>query len=397
MRVKDGKLLKYEGNEKEPVIPAGVTEICAGAFRDCAFLETILIPENVRVIGERAFAGCTGLKEVYLTAAADIREQAFQNCVSLAMLYVPYNTDLRKNSFENCAGLRRFYRWARPYLATAWSEGLGSVQIEFEDLPYRMSDFLPDCRFIRCNDLTAERNREYLEEIFRYTEKQEERYRRDHGNRNRCDTAYDEYDHRLVEGKRVTVLACGSSGARIAAGITAKIRSDDVYLAGISPAVTLPEFQGLPQHIALYEDNQNCRCQGLSPAGFPEIMMPDALTYLHKYLPVIKNSRKIFVVGGAAGPAVWVLSRLIVLAASYYGIPVKMFLAEPSAMEGVKRHLLGKETLQFLRDTGGKENVVTDGLVFEHDDLAHIPGNWEMRKAEIIRKVLAALAGEGIK
>lgn len=397
MLIKDGKLLKYEGTEKEPIIPVAVTEIGAEAFLNCTFLETILIPENVRVIGEQAFAGCTGLKEVYLTSTVDLKEQAFRDCVSIEMLFVPFNSEFRKDTFENCMGLRRFYRWDKPTTAIEWYEGHGKLHVELEGLPYLMSKFLPDCLFIRCNDLLEDRNREYLEEFFCYTEQREEKYRQYYGDRNRCDTEYDKYDHSLSAGKKVTVLGCGGGGAQIVHGISSKINSDAVYMAGISTEVTMPEFQELSQHIALYEHNQNCCCGGLSPGGFTELMMPDAVTYLHKYLPVIKNSRKIFVTGGVAGPSIFVLSRLIALAASYYGVPVKMFLTEPFWMEGVNRQRMARETLQDLKYMIGEENVITDELKLENDDLKHIPDNWELRKAEIIRKILAALSDEGIK
>ena len=397
MLVKDGKLLKYEGTEKEPIIPVAVTEIGAEAFLNCTFLETILIPENVRVIGERTFAGCTNLKEVYMTSAVEIGAQAFKDCVSLEVLFEPYNSNFQKNTFENCAGLKRFYHWARPNLKITGSEVYEECSIKFDDLLYRMSDFLPGCLFIRCNDLVEERNRKHLAEVFAYIEKREEKYRQYYGDRNRCVTAYDKYDHSLSEGKKVTVLGCGGGGAEIIHGISSKINSDAVYLVGISTEAAMPVFQDFPQHIALYEHNQNCCCKGLSPGGFTELMMPDAVTYLHKYLPVIKNSRKIFVTGGIAGPSIYVMSRLIACAASYYGVPVKMFLTEPFWMEGVNRQRLARETLQDLKYMIDEENVITDGLKLENDDLKHIPDNWGLRKAEIIRKILAALSDEGIK
>jgi hypothetical protein len=63
----------------------------------------------------------------------------------------------------------------------------------------------------------------------------------------------------------------------------------------------------------------------------------------------------------------------------------------------VNRQRMARETLQELKFMIGEENVITDELKLENDDLKHIPDNWVLRKAEIIRKILAALFDEGIK
>ena len=42
-----------------------VTEIAAGAFKDCDQMTSIVIPASVTVIGASAFAGCSGLKDIY--------------------------------------------------------------------------------------------------------------------------------------------------------------------------------------------------------------------------------------------------------------------------------------------------------------------------------------------
>jgi len=59
-------LLKYEGNEKSVKLPAFyqgslVTEIASGAFENNLSLNSIEIPETLRVIGDAAFKGCRNL------------------------------------------------------------------------------------------------------------------------------------------------------------------------------------------------------------------------------------------------------------------------------------------------------------------------------------------------
>lgn len=84
-----------------------VTKIDEGAFEDAVSLETIIIPATVQGIGERAFAGCTGLKSIYvykdepidLPTEAAARTMAAQKSESsvfagvdktVCVLYVPY-------------------------------------------------------------------------------------------------------------------------------------------------------------------------------------------------------------------------------------------------------------------------------------------------------------------
>ena len=62
------------------------------AFRDCASLSSIYIPNNVQTIGASAFRGCSSLSEVYLSdGLQQIGSRAFFDCVSLKAITVPAN------------------------------------------------------------------------------------------------------------------------------------------------------------------------------------------------------------------------------------------------------------------------------------------------------------------
>ena len=54
-------------------IASGVTEIPAGALKDCSEVTEIRIPESVRYIGDDAFAGCVGLKKILLPSRMELR------------------------------------------------------------------------------------------------------------------------------------------------------------------------------------------------------------------------------------------------------------------------------------------------------------------------------------
>ena len=65
-------------------IPAGVTNIGAGAFSGCTGLTNITIPASVTSIGCRAFSGCTGLTNITIpTSVTSIADNAFEDCPNL--------------------------------------------------------------------------------------------------------------------------------------------------------------------------------------------------------------------------------------------------------------------------------------------------------------------------
>ena len=66
---KDGSVITgYRGEPKEIVIPEGVKEIKANAFKNCYSLEKIELPESLEKIGEDAFFNCYKLNTVNVAA-----------------------------------------------------------------------------------------------------------------------------------------------------------------------------------------------------------------------------------------------------------------------------------------------------------------------------------------
>jgi len=53
--IENGKLIKYHGNDKEVMIPDGVTSIGDSAFLDCYNLNSVIIGNGVTSIEERTF------------------------------------------------------------------------------------------------------------------------------------------------------------------------------------------------------------------------------------------------------------------------------------------------------------------------------------------------------
>ena len=64
--IENGKLVKYDGEEEEVVVPAGVTVIGEKAFGYNTYIRRVVIPEGVTEIQGYAFRNCSNLENVEL-------------------------------------------------------------------------------------------------------------------------------------------------------------------------------------------------------------------------------------------------------------------------------------------------------------------------------------------
>lgn len=77
---------------KSSIIPAdgSVTSIGKSAFRDCAGLKSIIIPDGVTSIGEYAFEDCTGLSSIQIpNSVVSIGAYAICGCSGLTSIEIP--------------------------------------------------------------------------------------------------------------------------------------------------------------------------------------------------------------------------------------------------------------------------------------------------------------------
>ena len=89
------------------VLPAGVTEISAGAFERCEKLSRVELPEGLVKLGDDAFSGCEQLSRADLPESlTDIGAGAFYNCKSLQDVRLPAGLlQLGDNAFGYCERL----------------------------------------------------------------------------------------------------------------------------------------------------------------------------------------------------------------------------------------------------------------------------------------------------
>ena len=76
------------------------------AFINCTTLQEVVLPDDVRVIGEYAFGNCAALTTVSLSQVVQIDKCAFQNCTSLAELALDNVTAIGLDAFFGCTSLQ---------------------------------------------------------------------------------------------------------------------------------------------------------------------------------------------------------------------------------------------------------------------------------------------------
>ncbi len=87
---------------KSLIIPNGVWKIGMYAFQYCSSMEEVTIPEGVVAIGKEAFHQCHALKSLTLpSSVSSISEKAFFNCNNLDCIYSSFSTDDNRSVIVN--------------------------------------------------------------------------------------------------------------------------------------------------------------------------------------------------------------------------------------------------------------------------------------------------------
>lgn len=97
----------YNCNVRSLDVPDSVQIIGKGAFESCNSLEYIKLPNNIEIIDDELFYGCTSLINVDIpNSVKNIGQYAFCNCKSLEYIKLPDNLKvLNEGIFESCENL----------------------------------------------------------------------------------------------------------------------------------------------------------------------------------------------------------------------------------------------------------------------------------------------------
>ncbi len=101
-----GILLKWNGSGSEVTVPWGTVRI-SGTFAENEDLETVVLPDTVRVIGKYAFRNAVNLKKINIPQyVTTIGVSAFEGCSSLRSVEFPVLTStISASAFRNCKNL----------------------------------------------------------------------------------------------------------------------------------------------------------------------------------------------------------------------------------------------------------------------------------------------------
>ena len=102
--IEDDILKRYNGSSDLVVVPDNVTVIGSKAFEDRRELTEIRIPDSVKVIEDNAFSGCDNLKTVcFPDSLKKIGNYAFYECTGLERIELPFSIEeIGQYAFSGC-------------------------------------------------------------------------------------------------------------------------------------------------------------------------------------------------------------------------------------------------------------------------------------------------------
>ncbi len=129
----DNILFEYTGEDRDIIVPDGITIIGDSAFTDCEGIASVKLPESLTIIGEAAFKQCTHLKSITMPDSLTIiGESAFTDCINLTEIALPASIrTIGKFAFIKCKRLELCKVTKGSYAETHLHDHYPSIQIEY--------------------------------------------------------------------------------------------------------------------------------------------------------------------------------------------------------------------------------------------------------------------------
>jgi len=150
--IRAGVLEKYTGASTEVVIPNNVKIIGESAFENCSALTSVFIPDGVVEIRDSAFRGCSLLEKCTIpNSVSVIGYEAFRDCSKLKSPQHLYLHQLSFCAFEGCSALSEVVM--EPSLQEISQRAFwGCVNLQRIVLPSTLES-IGDCAFGDCTSL----------------------------------------------------------------------------------------------------------------------------------------------------------------------------------------------------------------------------------------------------
>lgn len=120
------KIIKYIGSSKKVRIPAKINGMVVKNITDSAFenngnIESVILPESIDSIGNKAFNNCQKLNSINIENAVYIGEFAFSNCKLTEVKISDNIKRIGQKAFQGCRGLGVIYHGKTERIPASYS------------------------------------------------------------------------------------------------------------------------------------------------------------------------------------------------------------------------------------------------------------------------------------
>ena len=140
---------------EQVTLPDGLSAIGEGAFKDCSALKNIILPDSLSQIGRGAFAWCEKLESITLPRSVErLEKETFYGCSSLKTANLPQNLSrIGESAFGLCSSLEKaeIPDAAKSVGKTAFYK---CSSLKTVTLPRGLEE-IGDSAFLGCSSLTA--------------------------------------------------------------------------------------------------------------------------------------------------------------------------------------------------------------------------------------------------